>query len=211
VLDEGGARPPEFFAAEIKKRAPAFGLILEPRPAARLARYLVELDRWRRRTNLTGPLPSEELVIHALESSLGEKVIAHGTRLLDIGSGAGFPGLPIAIIRPDLSVVLLEPRRRRAAFLRHAARAVPVENAEIREERVQSIAGQAFDVAAVRAVGSLAETLGNADFLRARGRLLVWTTDPRGLAQSLEAVFRLETTVSISGTRNRCLAVLEKR
>jgi 16S rRNA (guanine527-N7)-methyltransferase len=94
VLPEAGARPPEFFAAEIETRLPAFGLSLDQGRVALLARYLAELDLWRRRTNLTGPMSAGELVTHALESVFGERLIPHGTRLLDIGSGAGLPGIP---------------------------------------------------------------------------------------------------------------------
>jgi 16S rRNA (guanine527-N7)-methyltransferase len=211
VLDEAGARPPEFFAAEIEKQSPPFGLTFQRPAAAKLALYLAVLDHWRRRTNLTGPLPPEALVTHALESVLGDGLIAHGTRVLDIGSGAGMPGIPLSITRTDLFVALLEPRRKRAAFLRHVIREVPVENAEVLEERVERLARPVFDVATVRAVGNLEKTLGKADFLREKGRLLVWTTEAQAVAQSLSGVFVLHMTVPVPGARRRCLALLEKR
>ncbi len=149
MLPEAEAQPPEFFAAEIEKQTPAYGLSLDPSRIALLARYLAELDLWRRRTNLTGPVSAEDLASHALESVLGEKLISHDTRVIDIGSGAGLPGMPLAIARPDLAVTLLEPRGRRAAFLRHAVR-IPVPNAQVLEKRVQELEEPLYQAATAR-------------------------------------------------------------
>src|SRR5262245_61450873 len=85
---------------------------------SRLASYLSELDHWRRKVNLTGRLAPSELAEHALEAVLGSELIPHDARVVDIGSGAGLPGLPLAIARPDLDMTLVEPRQKRCAFLR---------------------------------------------------------------------------------------------
>src|ERR1700730_5842850 len=109
MLPEGGESPPEVFDALLGLRSPAFGLVLDSGASERLARYLAVLDLWSRRTNLTGPLPAPALVAHALESALALDWIAPGASLADVGSGAGFPGIPIAILRPDVSIVPVEP------------------------------------------------------------------------------------------------------
>ncbi len=207
-MEEAGAQPPEFFASEIEKKAPSFGLSLEAGASESLSRYLAELDRWRRRTNLTGPMPPGELVSHALESVFGGQLIAHGARVLDIGSGAGLPGIPIVITRPDLSMTLLEPRSKRAEFLRHAVRSVPVDNAKVLEARVERLSDAIYDLAVVRAVGNLAGALGDARFLRSEGHLLVWTTDARGLAAELAAAFILGAHLAIPGSERRVVALL---
>jgi 16S rRNA (guanine527-N7)-methyltransferase len=209
-LEEAGARPPEFFAPEIRKQAPLYGVSLGADAVAGLSRYLAELDRWRRRTNLTGALEARELVSHSLESVFGARLITHGARVLDIGSGAGFPGVPLAISRTDLSVSLLEPRSKRAAFLRHAVRSVPVENARVLENRLERLSGPAFDLAVVRAVGDLARALGETSFLAKDGRLLAWTTDARGLAATLMAGLTLEKTVAVPESDRRVLALFRK-
>jgi 16S rRNA (guanine527-N7)-methyltransferase len=210
VLEEAGAQPPEFFAGEITRELPRFGLSLdEPRLLA-LSRYLAELDLWRRRTNLTGPMASKKLVPHALESAYGEKLISDGARLLDIGSGAGLPGLPLAIVRPDLAVTLLEPRGKRAAFLRHAVRAVPVQNAGVLEDSVEKLAIGAYDFATVRALGQLAEKIDGAEFLVKGGMVLAWTTEPESLEASLAKVFSLVTTAAVPGSRRRLVALFRK-
>lgn len=211
MLEEAGAQPPEFFARGITRELPRFGLSLDGPRLLALSRYLAELDLWRRRTNLTGPMASEELVPHALESAYGEKLISDGARLLDIGSGAGLPGLPLAIVRPDLAVTLLEPRGKRAAFLRHVVRAVPVQNAQVLEDRVEKLAIGAYDFATVRALGELAEKIDGAEFLVKGGMVLAWTTEPESLEAALAKVFSLVTTAAVPGSRRRLVALFRKR
>jgi 16S rRNA (guanine527-N7)-methyltransferase len=210
-LDEAGAQPPEFFAAEILSQLPRFGLSFGESSHLGLSRYLAELDLWRRRTNLTGPISGEELVSHALESALGEKLISDGARLLDIGSGAGLPGVPLALVRSDLSVTLLEPRAKRAAFLRHVIRTVPVQNAVVLENRVENFEKPLYEVATIRAVGNMEKILNPPDFLGSEGILLSWTTDPKGLAQALSDHFSLEKIEHLAGTRKKVIAVYLKR
>jgi 16S rRNA (guanine527-N7)-methyltransferase len=210
-LDEAGAQPPEFFAAEILTQLPRFGLSLGAPEVSSLARYLAELDLWRRRTNLTGPLSGEDLVSHSLESVFGVKLISHGARVLDIGSGAGLPGVPLAIAGPSLTVALLEPRSLRAAFLRHVVRTVPIRNADVVEERIEKLAGRQYEVATTRALGNIPRLIGTAEFLVGGGALLSWTTEPQALARSLQKAFSLETVLPIPESRRRVLALLRKR
>jgi 16S rRNA (guanine527-N7)-methyltransferase len=211
VLEEAGAQPSEFFAGEITRELPRFGLSLdEPRLLA-LSRYLAELDLWRRRTNLTGPMAAEALVAHALESAFGEKLIIDSARLLDIGSGAGLPGLPLAIVRPDLAVTLLEPRGKRAAFLRHTLRTIPVLNAGVLEEQVEKLLKPLYDVATIRALSDLKRILIPPDFLQPDGTLVSWTTDPQSLAGALSGHFSLERIEHVPGTRKKFVAAYRKR
>lgn len=211
MLDEAGARPPEFFSAEILTQLPRFGLSLGAPEVSSLARYLAELDLWRRRTNLTGPLSGADLVSHALESALGTKLIPHGARVLDIGSGAGLPGIPLAIAGRGITMTLLEPRSLRAAFLRHAVQTVPLKNADVVEERVEKLSGKKYDVATIRALAGIPRLVRGAEFLAREGVLLSWTTEPQALAQSLKKGFSLETVQPIPESRRRVLALLRKR
>lgn len=211
MLPEAGARPPEFFASEIALRAPGFGVSLSAAASRRLADYLAELDRWRRRTNLTGPFESGELVVHALESALGQSVISHGIRVIDLGSGAGFPGVPLAIVRPDLSVTLLEPRKKRAAFLTHVAKHLLLSNIETMEKRAQVLGELNFDVATVRAVGDLEGTVGEARFVKPGGLLVAWTTSPVALPDPLAERFSPGSFLRVPGSQRRVIAVFQKR
>jgi 16S rRNA (guanine527-N7)-methyltransferase len=211
VLEEAGAQPPDFFATEILDQLPRFGLSLGAREISSLARYLAELDLWRRRTNLTGPLSGEDLVSHSLESAFGGKLISHGARVLDIGSGAGLPGIPLAIAFPSFTMTLLEPRSLRAAFLRHAVQTVPVKNADVVEQRIEKLSGRKYEVATTRALGNIPRLIRRADFLVGGGALLSWTTEPQALAQTLKKAFSLETVQPIPESRRRVLALFQKR
>jgi 16S rRNA (guanine527-N7)-methyltransferase len=210
-LDEAGAQPPEFFAAEILTQLPRFSLSLGAQIVSSLSRFLAELDLWRRRTNLTGPISGEELVAHALESAVGEKLISHGARLLDIGSGAGLPGVPLALARPDLAVTLLEPRAKRATFLRHAVRTVPVKNAAVLEDRIENLEKPLYDVATIRALANIEKILSPPNFLRPEGILISWTTDAQGLADELFDHFSLGRVETLVGTRKKVIAEYRKR
>lgn len=206
----GGRFPPEAFEKLLEAESLRSGQKLLAPELASLSRYLGELDAWRSRINLTGDLAPEELAGHALESAAGAPLIPQGARLLDIGSGGGFPGVPIAIVRSDVSVTLLEPRHKRASFLRHVVRVVPVENATVLGERVESLAGARFEVATVRAVGDIAEMIDGAPFLSSGGLLLAWTTEAGALAASLSARFALERSEALPASHRRVIAVLRK-
>ncbi|HEX4441009.1 MAG TPA: 16S rRNA (guanine(527)-N(7))-methyltransferase RsmG [Thermoanaerobaculia bacterium] len=199
-------QPPERFARLL---ASARAKAIRGASAHQLARYLSELDAWRQRINLTGRLTPEELVAHALESLPAIELIADGESVIDIGSGAGFPALPLAILRPEAAFTLVEPTSKKAAFLRHAARALPLPNVTVRAARLQDVHDVSFDVATTRAVGSLGALLGPAAFLRPGGRLLAWTTEPDALAGEL-SVLRLTKTLPIAGSRAKVVAVFEK-
>src|SRR5262245_33587123 len=94
-------RSPEDFRKLLEQAAPSFGLELPVSTADGLSVYLAELDSWRRRVNLTGRLTPPELAAHALESVLGAGLVPQASKVVDVGSGAGLPGLPIAIARED--------------------------------------------------------------------------------------------------------------
>lgn len=199
------ALAPEQFQELLALSAERFGFSRQASWAA-IGRYLSELTRWRRSMNLTGDLSPESLAEHALESVLGANLIAHGARVIDIGSGAGFPGVPIAMARRDVSMSLLEPRSKRAAFLRHIVRDAPLSNAQVREGRAEEVGGQTFDVATVRAVGNPGIWLRDAGFLRSGGVLLVWTTSPNEMVKGLSSRFKSETTLPVPGSQRRVIA-----
>lgn len=211
MLPAPEASPAEVFRALLERRVSLFGLALPAACLERLARFLTELDRARRRTNLTGPLTAAQLVDHVFESALGERLIPHGAEVVDIGSGAGFPGIPLAVVRADLRVRALEPRRKRADFLRHVMESVPVSNAFVFEGRPKDLVNDVWDVATARAVGSIDRILGDAPFLKENGLFLAWTTDAGGLARRLPRCFSIETTLPVPQSRQKVIAAFRKR
>src|SRR5208337_4107378 len=126
--------------------------------------YLELLLRWNQKINLTALRDAPSCVRRHFGESLylGRWVELNG-KLLDIGSGAGFPGLCLKIIFPDLSVTLLEPVAKKRAFLKEAARVCGMNSVEVRGERLEDFAGggapPAYDAATARAVGHLEELM----------------------------------------------------
>jgi 16S rRNA (guanine527-N7)-methyltransferase len=137
-----------------------FGVILPAPQAAQVLTYLDLLIRWNRRINLTSvPTPEECVTRHFGESLYLAKVLEIQGRLLDVGSGAGFPGLALKILFPNLSVTLLEPVAKKRAFLKEVARACDFDRVEVRGERLDKFANEttrsSFDASTARAVGWL--------------------------------------------------------
>jgi 16S rRNA (guanine527-N7)-methyltransferase len=199
-------QPPEEFAALLARQLPAFGLALDADEVARHSKFLSELDRWRRTVNLTGRLSATELVSHALESLVGAESFPPGASVVDIGTGGGFPGVPLAIHRPDLRVTWLEPRKKRAAFLSHLTRAVPVDNGEILVSRLERLAPDGFAGATSRAV-RIEALVPDARFLATGGTFLAWTTQSAIPTESFERIgLRLEEVLPVPASRERVVA-----
>jgi 16S rRNA (guanine527-N7)-methyltransferase len=203
--------PPEGFRALLDRDVPSFGLSPSNGVRNRLVLFLVELDRWRRKMNLTGPLGEADLVSHVLESLLGERLLDPSARVVDIGTGGGFPGVPLAIARPDVRMTWLEPREKRAAFLKHIARTIPVENAEVLVGRLENLTDARYDAATSRAVRIDMEIFRQMAFLRPGGDLLLWTTAPEQLETTLTTTgLRLEQVIAIPGSRQRAIGIFRK-
>jgi 16S rRNA (guanine527-N7)-methyltransferase len=133
------------------------GLALSPGQAELLARYLALLLPWNERVNLTGARTVEDVLDRHLADSfaLAAHLPSESGRLVDVGAGAGFLGVGLAVLRPALHCVLLEPIGKKHAFLRAVARELPLPNLEPRAERLEFHVEQArfvpFDVAVSRA------------------------------------------------------------
>ena len=143
--------------------------------AERLSLYLALLASWNERTNLTGARTTTAQVDLLLRPVVAVAPrLAPGT-LLDIGSGNGSPGLVIAALRPDVQATLLEPRRRRWAFLREAARAMGLE-VDVRRQRHDQYDGPATDTVTVRALRLAPAEI--APLVARGGRLIVFGPAP---------------------------------
>jgi 16S rRNA (guanine527-N7)-methyltransferase len=142
----------------------------------RLAVYLDTLAAWSRTTNLTGARTPAERVRLLVADVVPAAHLPDPGRLIDIGSGNGSPGLVLALVRDDLEVVLLEPRARRWAFLREAARACS-RRVEVLRQRHDGYSGPAACTVTLRAV---AIPLAELDRLVAPpGRLVVFGGRPQ--------------------------------
>src|SRR5450755_4843908 len=126
----------------------------------KLSHYVALLDKWNRKQNLTAIRDPEQMVTHHLLDSLA--VLAHlpgqeRLRVLDMGSGGGLPGIPLAIAKQDWRVVLLDSNHKKAAFLRQAAIELKLANVEVCAVRVQDYEPHVlFDIVISRAFSDLA-------------------------------------------------------
>ncbi len=142
----------------------------------RLARYLEELSRFGGRVNLVGSTDASALGVHVEDSLAAAAELPSGARVVDLGSGAGFPGIPIAITRPDLSVTLVDVRERRIAFLRHVARVLDLA-CDVRRARLEEPPESRFDFALLRAVARPARALElGRGWVNARGEVWIWVS-----------------------------------
>ena len=124
---------------------------------AKLVSYLELLLRWNARLNLSAIRKPEEIVRrHFIESLFAaQQLPSEINSLLDYGSGAGFPGLPIAIVRPEIRVTLAESQAKKASFLREAVR-VTATGCSVFEGRVEALPPETrFDVVTMRAVETM--------------------------------------------------------
>lgn len=145
-----------------------------------LLAYLDLLLRWNQKINLTSiGTPEECITRHFGESFLVSGIVPLQGRLLDIGSGAGFPGLAVKLLAPDLEVVLLEPVAKKRAFLKEAARACGMASVQVVGSRLEEFCNserpESFDIVTVRAVGGLHSLIPLAEgLLKSGGHLCLW-------------------------------------
>jgi len=116
------------------------GQQISPEQIVQLDRYFLELKKWNRSINLVAAGPDEQLLENHFLDSLTLLPLLDPCPppgLVDVGSGAGFPGLVLKIARPDLRVTLVEPREKRTVFLRQVIRSLGLREIEVREERLE--------------------------------------------------------------------------
>ena len=119
-------------AALLRDSGAAFGVSIDDEAVARIGRFLEVLVVWNRRVRLTGERDRATIIArHVADSLAPERWFPREGLVIDVGSGAGFPGIILCCIRPDLSLALLEARRRRASFLGEAIRTVPLARARV--------------------------------------------------------------------------------
>ena len=128
----------------------------------RFGLFLDEVELWNGKIDLTNAAGDELVVRHVLDSLAGLPAIRErlkpGSGLADIGSGAGFPGIPLALCLPEAAITLVEPSRKRAAFLRTAAALLGLAKLEVGEMRLEELSGP-FEVLTFRAFKPLDASL----------------------------------------------------
>ncbi|HEX7080997.1 MAG TPA: 16S rRNA (guanine(527)-N(7))-methyltransferase RsmG [Gammaproteobacteria bacterium] len=146
----------------------------------RLTAFLNLLVKWNRVYNLTGIRDADELVERHLIESLDLAPLLRGERIADVGTGAGLPGLPLAIVAPDRRFTLVESRAKRVRFLRHVVGELGLSNVEIEHCRVEDLrCERPFDTVLARAVAPPAELIAMTRHLTAPSTILLLLTAAR--------------------------------
>jgi 16S rRNA (guanine527-N7)-methyltransferase len=141
------SRPEAAAGGDLSHVARLFGAAPPPEVARAIGRFFELLLLWNQRINLT----LSELVDEHLPDSFGlAGLVPAGARVVDVGSGGGLPAVPFALLRPDASLTLVEPRAKRVAFLRTALRELGL-TADLLEARAEDLAPGSYDCAASRA------------------------------------------------------------
>lgn len=148
------------------------GLELPAAAVPQMLRYLDELQKWNGAYNLTAIRDPEEMVTKHLLDSLTVLPLMKGF-VLDVGSGAGLPAIPLAIANPALRVTALDSNGKKARFMRHTLRTLDLKNLEIAEGRVEEMQSQFYDVIVSRAFAALADFFDKTAHLLAPGGIWV--------------------------------------
>lgn len=177
--------PPEAVEAlefeQIEEPAKNLVVSLGEREKALLRRYLYELLRWNQKINLISVASLQELLVqHVVDSMVPVRFLEDAKVVVDVGSGAGFPAIPIKIVRPSLRIYLLEARRKRVSFLQYVTAMLELEGLEPVWGRLEASAGTPgqmqgpADCILTRASGAEEAILKvSEDVLRAGGRIIL--------------------------------------
>jgi 16S rRNA (guanine527-N7)-methyltransferase len=162
------------------------GYVPETKQLSAFMTYLSELKKWNKTYNLTGLRKDEDIIIkHFLDSILYLNVMPDGEiRVADIGTGAGFPGIPIKIVRPEIEVYLIEPSGKKAAFLRHIIRELQLKRIEVVEKRIEDTKVNRelplpVDVAVTRALFNIKDFIKKASHIVKQGGILILNKGPK--------------------------------
>ena len=148
--------------------ARALALDLDEAQLAKLVAHLDLLDDWNTRMNLTAIRDRPSQLTKHLLDSLTVQPYLRGERIADVGSGAGFPGIPLAIVEPHRHFSLIESTGKKCRFLEHVREALGLKNVEVVQSRAESYKPEVrFDTVIARAVGPIA------DLVKAAGPLVV--------------------------------------
>lgn len=167
--------------SQLKKGLRELSLSVRSEQLKAFMTYLGELKKWSKVYNLTSIRKDEDIIIkHFLDSLLYLKALPEGNIVVvDVGSGAGFPGIPVKIIRPEIRLYLLEPSMKKAGFLMHMVKTLRFEGVEVIEKRVEEVSGLKVDVAITRALFEIKEFYKKASHLLGEGGRLILSKGPK--------------------------------
>jgi len=171
---------------------PGLGRPLEAAEGVTIGKYLNMLTKWQRTHRLVGSIEPAWLVENVILDSLCflEALPQDARTVGDLGSGAGLPGIPIAIVRPDLRLTLIEARQRRASFLSTVVRELGLDHVTVVAARAETLGDDIvgrLDSVVMRCAGRIDDVLGVAlRLVRPGGRVIVGSGPSAGAAEGAE-------------------------
>lgn len=199
---------------EVCKLLEPFAFKPDAMQLAQILNYLDLLAKWNRKINLTSiRKPQDVITRHFGESLYLARLVQLEGHLLDIGTGAGFPGLALKIAFPDLRVTLLEPVAKKRAFLKEVARVCEFDGVEVRAERMEDFAAQPevaakFKAATSRAVGDLPDLIPLAARCLSDGGLAcLWLSDAQAAAARALPNFDWQEPVRLPLSDSRAILI----
>jgi 16S rRNA (guanine527-N7)-methyltransferase len=148
----------------------ALNLQLEPGAERALLDFVLLLDKWNQAYNLTAVRDPQQMITRHILDSLSISPFVKGPRVLDVGSGAGLPGIPLALAQPQLDFVLLDSNAKKTRFITQAVASFRIKNVEIVQERVEKYdPRKKFNTLISRAFASIADMLAGTGHLADTG------------------------------------------
>ena len=145
--------------AALARGAAQLGVALDESQRSQLLKLATELLRWNKAYNLTAITDPQAVLTHHLLDSLAVAADLHGTTVADVGTGAGFPGLPLAIVQPARQFTLIDAVDKKLRFIDHAARELGLANVKTAHARVETLRTGPFDTVIARAFAPLPKML----------------------------------------------------
>lgn len=146
--------------SNIQKAIDQLGMSFPKETADKLSALLDELQKWNRKVNLTAVRDRDEMITTHLLDSLVAAPLLQGENVLDVGTGPGFPGLPLAIVQPERQFTLLDSNNKKIMFVQHAAGLLGLRNVSAVKARGEDYApGHGFDTVIARALAALPRLL----------------------------------------------------
>jgi 16S rRNA (guanine527-N7)-methyltransferase len=158
--------------ARLKAGMAELGLAASADVCEKLLDYLELLERWNTAYNLTAVRDPSDMIDRHILDSLAIAHYVSGSTLIDIGSGAGLPGIPLAILDTSMVCTLVDSNGKKARFLREAVRALALDNVSVENKRVEDVRGE-FATVTARAFASVAEMVAMGGHLLARDGILL--------------------------------------
>jgi 16S rRNA (guanine527-N7)-methyltransferase len=158
----------------LREGARSLGIELSDEQVAKLVAHLDLLDDWNQRMNLTAIRDRPSQITKHLLDSLSVRPYLRGSRMADVGSGAGFPGIPLAIVLPGVHFALIESTGKKCRFMEHVRETLALANVEVVQARAEAHKpADRYDTVLARAVGPVADLVRNAGPLVAGGGRLL--------------------------------------